>query len=75
MEKETSNLPQTEALNITVVNGCASDEPEGCTKEWNEKVCDGCEFKNYRMGSHPGGSSYYSTEYYYCELGHWEDDF
>ena len=50
-------------------------EPDGCSKEYNEISCDECEFKNYNMVGHPGGSRFHSTEEYYCEFGHWKDDF
>lgn len=52
-----------------------SEEPENCTRQYNEETCDECEFKNYNMVGHPGGSSYHLTEEYYCELGYWMDNF
>lgn len=50
-------------------------EPDNCIKEYDEKICNECEFRNYRMVGHPGGDRYHSTEEYYCELGYWKDDF
>ena len=62
-------------LSIHSVSGSSSDEPENCPKEYNEDVCDGCEFREYEMVSHPGGCSYASVEKAKCGWGHWEDDF
>jgi hypothetical protein len=50
-------------------------EPENCLKEWNEKICDNCEFVDYDMVGHPGGSSVHSVKKHYCKLGHWAEDF
>jgi len=52
-----------------------SDEPENCTKEYNEEVCGECEFRKSEMVGHPGGSSYHSTVRHWCDWGHWKDDF
>ncbi len=62
-------------LDLFSVSGSSSDEPENCPKEYNEDVCDGCEFREYEMVSHPGGCSYVSVEKAKCGWGHWEDDF
>ena len=51
------------------------EEPGNCLKEYNEDICDGCEFREYEMVSHPGGESTASVEKAKCELGYWEDDF
>ena len=45
-----------------------------CTKEYTE-FCDGCEFNNYELVSHPGGTSTEQVEKHYCEEDYWEDDF
>lgn len=50
------------------------EEPKFCKKEYIDS-CESCEFKNYNLVSHPGGSSVHSAESHYCELGYWEDDF
>lgn len=50
-------------------------EPSNCEKEWNEKICEWCEFVNYDMVGHPGGSSVHSVKKHYCEMGHWKEDF
>ena len=43
-------------------------EPENCKKEWSD-ACECCEYKNFIMVGHPGGSRLHSTEQYYCEFG------
>lgn len=50
-------------------------ENTDCEKEYIEKICDDCKFKNFKKVSHPGGSPYHSVNKYFCELGYWEDDF
>jgi len=66
---------EVEKLFIPVVSGSSSDEPENCPKEYNEDVCDGCEFREYEMVGHPGGCSYATVEKAKCGWGYWEDDF
>jgi hypothetical protein len=56
---------------LAVVN----DEPDDCKKEYIEDICDNCPFKETKIVEHPGGNSRYSTESYWCDWGHWEDDF
>ena len=53
----------------------SSNEPKGCQQEWVENICDNCEFNNYTMVGHPGGSSVHSAKKHYCKLGYWEEDF
>lgn len=49
------------------------DYPKGFTKG---SSCDDCEFRNYKMVSHPGGVSTAPQEQsFYCEKGYWKDDF
>jgi len=61
--------------NEAVVLCSTSDEPENCTKEYNEEMCGECEFMKSEMVGHPGGSSYHSTVRHWCDWGHWKDDF
>lgn len=56
-------------------NNIIVKEPDNCIKEHNEKICDNCEFVDYDMVGHPGGSSVHSVKKYYCTFGHWEDNF
>ena len=52
-----------------------ADEPENCTKEHSEGICNGCEFKKSKKVGHPGGSSFHGTDMFWCDWGHWKDDF
>lgn len=51
------------------------DEPVGCIKEYNEKICGECEFEKSEQVGHPGGCTYHSVEKKSCDWGHWEEDF
>jgi hypothetical protein len=75
MNSSNENEPIKPTLDKGVVSGSATNEPENCEKEWVEKVCDGCPFKESEKVSHPGGSSYHSADKHKCGWGHWEEDF
>ncbi|MFA5152718.1 MAG: hypothetical protein WC554_09180 [Clostridia bacterium] len=44
-------------------------------KKINDELCEKCDNLNYTHVSHPGGDYKYSVKRYFCELGHWTDDF
>jgi len=52
-----------------------NNEPIGCTKEYIEDICIDCEYNQYVLVEHPGGSIYHSVEKHHCEWGHWKEDF
>jgi len=50
-------------------------EPIDCKMEYDEKICGECQWLDFIMVSHPGGSSYHQVEKHHCELGYWQEDF
>ncbi|MES2382636.1 MAG: hypothetical protein V4538_16425 [Bacteroidota bacterium] len=75
-EREKNEINTSEPhLPLGDVSGSATNEPENCEKEWVEKVCDGCIFKESEKVSHPGGDRYHSVDKHKCGWGHWEEDF
>ena len=60
---------------LQYVSGIDFSEPQDCKKEYVESICDNCDFRNSRTAGHPGGSSYHSADWFWCDWGHWEDGF
>jgi hypothetical protein len=73
-EKEAIEAKNT-AIDTARLLGASGDEPDGCKKKYCEKTCNYCEFVESETVAHPGGHYSATAESYWCDLGHWEDDF
>lgn len=49
-------------------------EPEYCQQKYTDE-CENCPFREFELVGHPGGVATANTEKYWCDWGHWEDDF
>lgn len=50
-------------------------EPDNCKRDYDDKSCIECKFRDFEMVSHPGGGTHSSVEKSWCNLGYWKDDF
>ena len=75
MPNDLNRSIQLAKVTFTINDDTKKPTIENCLEEHSEKICDNCEFNNYNLVSHPGGSSYHSVKKHYCEQGFWEDDF
>ena len=70
-----SSLLRDREMTKDIVEIIRDDLPKHCKNEEVESICDGCEFKDYEMVSHPGGESTQQVESYYCIKDVWKDEF